>query len=219
MAISITKTPEVPALSKNVAFFEVSTTNGYPLKCRVFAELENYSEVFDFITEWKATPQAGKCTFYLHSLFEEDLLDYVKPDLQSTVLPAPGVCRRFRCDFYEYDASASELTDEIYSEANGSFGMDRLTAGEDYLIEVATYDAAPTLQLALGANTYNPAKLYNLNDTQWYEVTNAPFAYDTISVQKNTKYAVWKGVKPVITSSAVYMMVKGGTRIGNIYKY
>lgn len=216
MAIVITSPLEqndFPGMVKNpVLAYKINTDqNVDQCRARLYVEDTPYSATWTFIAEIKAFPdENGDAFFYIDSLFEEDILQYDKPDLYLGDQVASKVCRRVKAEFYEFSNDDRVFVDEAYSLIVQESAIQEMSAGTDYLIKVESEAAiaAPTFKDG-GANVKAATLLYQLGDEIWYEIT-ADHDYDSVTVEEGKKLTIYEGAAPALTNSAIEGVLLGG---------
>ncbi len=214
MAITISSQPSGIAYSKNIIKYVVNSSLGKKVRGRLFIESSPFSDTYNFIVELEATPDSsGDCTFYFNDIMDDNI-DYHLPSFFSDQ-EQTQVVRRFKVDFYEYDAADLVLHAEAFSETTGYVDITALDDTVDYVI---IQDSPPwnVTIFRLASDTQTASFAYDLADESWGSI-NPTRDYDEIQVPANVKVSVYEGSLPTLTTSNVLPVLKGGESLLNTF--
>lgn len=214
MAITITSQPSGIAFSKNIIKYVVNTDAGLRVRARLFLEEVAYSDAYVFIVELEAIPDStGNCTFYFHNIIDDNI-DYHEPSFFADQESAQ-VSRRFKVDFYEYDAADLVLHEEVYSEAGGYVDIKPIDNTLNYVI-IQERTNWEFIIFRLGGNIQNALNAYLLQDEFWGSI-NPSFDFGEVSIPAKTKVSIFIGDLPTLLSSNVVSVLKGGESLLNTF--
>lgn len=221
MSLTITKEPTTPCFSKNLIQYKVTTTNDFAVKARIYVEDVPQSGTYAFLTELKQWPDAdGISTFNLQGLFEEDVLEYDKPNFFQDAQVQPGICKRFYVKFFEYDPDALTLVEELYHEDSDAdklsyVDITALADSTTYIVVLESEDANTPI-LRDGASESGMTGLYFLGDEQWYLYANGTGnTYDEIKIPGFTKVTIYEGSAYTLSTSTTTFALLGGYDVQN----